>query len=82
LDIAKSRLVAFSDILRLPPSTQVSALGSPATNPSLRQALEASTEGELNEIVETIQPEQYEQIAADEKPVTIIQGQPEVVKVS
>jgi DNA helicase-2/ATP-dependent DNA helicase PcrA len=72
IEIADSRLVSIADIYRLPAPGRAPVL--PANNPVLDRALSALSEGELQEVIETIQPEQYEQIAAVEKPVLIIQG--------
>lgn len=71
--IEESQLLNFSDILALRPA----ARGQPAgggVDPALARVLASASEAELREIVQTIQPEQYEQIAAVERPVLIVQG--------
>ncbi|MBI2170462.1 MAG: hypothetical protein HYU30_00345 [Chloroflexi bacterium] len=72
LEIADAQLVKITDLVKLLPTE--TKRGAFAGDSFLTEALSASSSGELEEAVQTIQPEQYEQIAAVEKPVLIIQG--------
>ena len=71
LMIEDAQLNDFDDVLRLP-----TGRGQAATTSSraIDERLAALGGGELADAVETIQPEQYEQIASAQKPVLIVQG--------
>ena len=71
LQIENTRLLDFDDVLRLP-----AGRGVPESTPSvvLDQKLSQASEEQLSDAVQTIQPEQYEQIAATQQPVLIVQG--------
>ena len=69
LTIEDAQLVDFDDVLRLPPGN--AALHS---SRALEEKLSGPGGDQLSDAVQTIQPEQYEQIAATQKPVLIVQG--------
>ena len=71
LQIENARLLDFDDVLRLP-----AGRGVPESTSSvvLDQQLSQASEEQLSDAVQTIQPEQYEQIAATQQPVLIVQG--------
>ena len=71
LTIEDARLIDFDDVLRLP-SAPSAALST--SSRALDKRLSGSGRAGLSDAVETIQPEQYEQIAAAQKPVLIVQG--------
>ena len=71
LTIEDARLIDFDDVLRLP-SAANAALST--SNRALDDRLSSSGRARLSDAVETIQPEQYEQMAATQKPVLIVQG--------
>ena len=71
LTIEDARLIDFDDVLRLP-SAPSAALST--SNRALDNRLSSSGRTRLSDAVETIQPEQYEQIASTQKPVLIVQG--------
>ena len=71
LTIEDALLVDFDDVLRLP-SAPSAALST--SNRVLDDRLSSSGRSSLSDAVETIQPEQYEQIASTQKPVLIVQG--------
>ncbi len=72
--IRQAQLISAADILRLeaPRDETVPLPGVEGT--ALDRALGSTGASELSEIVETIRPEQYEEIAAGECPVMILQG--------
>ena len=71
LTIRDARLIDFDDVLRLPaPGMGQAALSSRA----LDEKLAAAGGDFMEDAAQTIQPEQYEQIAATLKPVLIVQG--------
>ncbi len=71
LTIEDAHLIDFDDVLRLPsaPSAAYST-----SSRALDNRLSSSGRVGLSDAVETIQPEQYEQMAATQKPVLIVQG--------
>ena len=71
LQIENARLLDFDDVLRLP-----TGRGLPESTSSvvLDKRLSGASGDRLSDAVQTIQPEQYEQIAATQKPVLIVQG--------
>ena len=71
LRIENAQLLDFDDVLRLP-SGDI-ALQSTSSR-ALDEQLSAEGGDQLLDAVQTIQPEQYEQIAATQKPVLIVQG--------
>ena len=71
LTIKDAKLLDFDDVLRLPPGP--SALGSTSSR-TLDEKLSGTGSDQLLDAVQTIQPEQYKQIASTEKPVLIVQG--------
>lgn len=71
LTIEDAQLMDFDDVLRLPPESE--AL-QPASSQGLDRRLSGAGGTQLSDAVQTIQPEQYEQIASTEKPVLIVQG--------
>ena len=71
LVIEDASLIDFDDVLRLPaPGIQLATQSSRV----LDERLASASKGQMGDAVETIQPEQYEQIAATEKQVLIVQG--------
>ncbi len=83
ISVQDTRLRSVSDVLRLAPPPEVSALpagqGSIATegimsSSALDQALNSTGQRELHEIVATIQPDQYSLIAEADSKVMIVQG--------
>jgi DNA helicase-2/ATP-dependent DNA helicase PcrA len=70
--IENAHLLRIADIYRLPEPHRPQSLT--INSVALSRVLSAPSEGDLQEIIETIQPEQYEQIAAIAQPVLIIQG--------
>ena len=71
LMIEDAQLHDFDDALRLPPGRgQVAVTSSRVLN----KRLTAAGRGALTDAAETIQSEQYKQIAATQKPVLIVQG--------
>ena len=71
LTIEDAKLLDFDDVLRLPPGP--AAIGSTSSR-TLDEKLSGTGGDQLLDAVQTIQPEQYEQIASTEKPVLIVQG--------
>ena len=71
LTIEEAQLLDFDDVLKLPPGP--ASLQSASTR-TLDEKLSSATGEYLSDAVQTIQPEQYEQIAATQKPVLIVQG--------
>ena len=71
LTIEDAQLLDFDDVLRLPLGR--GALPSTSSR-TLDEKLSGWGGGQLSDAVQTIQPEQYEQIAATQKPVLIVQG--------
>ena len=71
LTIEDARLVDFDDVLGLPPSV---GLVRSTSSRVLDEKLSAVGSSELADAVQTIQPDQYEQIASIQKPVLIVQG--------
>ncbi len=71
LQIEHARLLDFDDVLRLPTARGLSTSTSPAF---LDERLSDASGDRLSDAVQTIQPEQYEQIAATQKPVLVVQG--------
>ena len=71
LTIEDAQLIDFDDVLRLPAAPD--APGSTSSR-ILDEALSTMGSRQLTDAVQTIQPEQYEQIAATQKPVLIVQG--------
>ncbi len=71
LTIEDAKLLDFDDVLRLPPGP--AALGSTSSR-TLDEKLSGTGGDQLLDAVQTIQPEQYEQIASTQKPVLIVQG--------
>lgn len=71
LAIEEARLLDFDDVLRLPPGRDMPQVTS-------SRALDSKLSGKMGEqlpdAVQTIQPEQYRQIAATDKSVLIVQG--------
>ena len=71
LTIEEARLLDFDDVLRLPAGRDMPQVTS-------SRALDAKLSGKagerLSDAVQTIQPEQYKQIAATANPVLIVQG--------
>ncbi len=71
LTVEEARLIDMQDVLRLAPGvSQSRALSSRA----LDEKLAAPSQRQLSDIVQTIQPEQYKQIASTAQPVLIVQG--------
>ena len=71
LTIEDAHLLALDDVLRLPPSAgAVQSMSSGV----LDAKLSSTTRRQLSNAVQTIQPEQYEQIAATHDRVLIVQG--------
>ena len=71
LTVEDASLIDFDDVLRLPePRIQLAAQSSRA----LDEKLGSASHGQMVDAAQTIQPEQYEQIAATLKPVLIVQG--------
>ena len=71
LTIEDAQLTDFDDVLRLAaPDGQLQLEPSKV----LDQKLSAASDGYMEDAAQTIQPEQYEQIAATLKPVLIVQG--------
>lgn len=71
LRIENARLLDFDDVLRLPTARGLSGSTSSAF---LDERLSDASGDRLSDAVQTIQPEQYEQIAATQKPVLVVQG--------
>ncbi len=71
LTIEEAHLLDFDDVLRLPPGSAVPPTGSSRI---LDQRLSDVASGQLSDAVQTIQPEQYEQMTATQNPVLIVQG--------
>ena len=71
LKIDAARLVSFDDVLRLPPGAIVPRSVS---SRALDDKLGAAGSRELADAIQTIQPDQYEQIASTQQPVLIVQG--------
>ena len=71
LTIKDARLLDFDDVLGLPPGPV--ALQSTSSR-TLDKKLSDTGGDQLLDAAQTIQPEQYEQIAATQKPVLIVQG--------
>lgn len=71
LTIRQAALLNVEDVLRLAAQSDVPRLTSSEV---LDEKLAGASEGELPDAVQTIQPEQYEAIAATAKPVLIVQG--------
>ncbi|MCY4088356.1 MAG: UvrD-helicase domain-containing protein [Actinomycetia bacterium] len=71
LTIEDARLVDFDDVLGLPPGP---GLVRSTSSRVLDEKLSAVGSSELADAVQTIQPDQYEQIASIQKPVLIVQG--------
>ena len=71
LQIEDANLLEFEDVLRLPPGHDVPQSTSSVM---LDAKLSDASTDQLPDAVQTIQPEQYEQIAAIQKPVLIVQG--------
>ena len=71
LTIRQATLLNLEDVLRLSAPDDVPQLTS---SQILDQKLSEASEGNLADVVQTIQPEQYEAIAATTKPVLIVQG--------
>lgn len=71
LTIEDARLIDFDDVLRLPSAPKAARSTS---NRALDDRLSSSGRAGLSDAVETIQPEQYEQMASTQKPVLIVQG--------
>ena len=65
MDVVNSEIVSVVDVLRLAPPEDPTALEPPVSDAALEQALGALSQGDIQDIVETIQPEQYEQIARE-----------------
>lgn len=72
--IQQAQLMSAIEILRLDAPRDSKALQSGAQATALDRALNSDSASELSEAIETIQPEQYEEIAASERPVMILQG--------
>ena len=70
LAIEESQLIDFEDALRLPAPGDTALVSTRR----LDEKLSGAGGDGLSDAVETIQPEQYQQIAATDKPVLIIQG--------
>ncbi len=71
LTIEDARLLNFDDVLRLPPGP--GAVQSTSSR-VLDAKLSGTTRQQLTNAIQTIQPEQYEQIAATQERVLIVQG--------
>lgn len=71
LTIRQTALLNMEDVLRLAAPSDIPQLTSSET---LDERLAGASEGELSDVVQTIQPEQYRAIAATTKPVLIVQG--------
>ena len=71
LQIEHARLLDFDDVLRLPTARGLSVSTSSAF---LDERLSDASGDRLSDAVQTIQPEQYEQIAATQEPVLVVQG--------
>ena len=71
LTIIAAELLDYDDVLRLPSGR---ATTSRTPSRALYEKLLGLSTGQLTDAVQTIQPEQYEQIAATQKPVLIVQG--------
>ena len=71
LTIEDATLLDFDDVLRLPPGPP--AIGAISSR-TLDEKLSGTGEDQLLDAVQTIQPEQYEQIASTKRPVLIVQG--------
>ena len=71
LTIKDALLLDFDDVLRLPSG---SATLQSASSRTLDEKLSGLGGDQLSDAVQTIQPEQYEQIASTLKPVLIVQG--------
>ena len=71
LTIKEAALLTFEDVLRLAAPADVPRLASSQT---LEERLSEASTGELSDVVQTIQPEQYKAIAATTEPVLIVQG--------
>ena len=71
LNIEDAQLLDLDDVLRLP-----GVVGAPAITSSraLDERLSNASEARISDAAQTIQPAQYEQIAATLKPVLIVQG--------
>ena len=71
LTIEDAQLLEFDDVLRLPPAAESH---QSVASQGLERRLSGASGAQLSDAVQTIQPEQYEQIASTEKPVLIVQG--------
>ena len=71
LTIDDARLMDFDDVLRLPPGA---ILPRSTSSRALDTKLAAAGSREFADAVQTIQPDQYRQIASTLKPVLIVQG--------
>ena len=71
LTIEDAQLLDFDDVLRLP---TVSESIQSVSSQGLDRRLSGASSAQLSDAVQTIQPEQYEQIASTGKPVLIVQG--------
>ena len=71
ITIEDARLTDFDDVLRLPATP---GLLRSTSSRLLDEKLSTAGSRQLTDAVQTIQPEQYEQIASTQKPVLIVQG--------
>lgn len=71
ITIEDARLTDFDDVLRLPTTPE---LPRSTSSRILDEKLSTAANRQLTDAVQTIQPEQYEQIASTQKPVLIVQG--------
>lgn len=71
LTIDNARLLDVHDVWRLPGASDAPVTTSSAV---LDRKLSRASDEQLSDVVQTIQPEQYEQIASTRTPVLIVQG--------
>ncbi len=71
LTIEDARLKSIDDVLKPLPGT---ALLPPPSSRVLDEKLSAAGSSQMEDAIQTIQPEQYEQVASTQKPVLIVQG--------
>lgn len=79
LTIDNAKLLEIDDALRLPPPSQPPGLPQPPIAPgqstrTLNETLAGPRGDQMADVVQTIQPEQYEAIAATASPTLIVQG--------
>ena len=73
-EISATEIKAMADLVRLLPGGEVAGAAAALPSGTLGKALASGGGGAMYEAIQTIQPEQYEEIAAGDKPVMVLQG--------